>query len=57
MSCLVDVVRPNSGTTNDGNTARTVLSDKNRQIFAEILGVETWLVEDLHTILVALSSR
>lgn len=56
MSLLVDVVRPNSGTTNDGNTARTALSDKNRQTFAEILGVDMWLVEDLHTILVALSS-
>lgn len=54
MGLLVDVVRPNSGTTNDGNTART---DSNRKTFAVILGIEEWLVEDLHTILVALSSE
>lgn len=29
IGVLVDVVRPNSGTTNDGNTAQTVLSDNN----------------------------
>lgn len=56
MGLLVDVVRPNSGTTNDGNTARTALSDPNRKTFARILGIQEWLVEDLHTILVALSS-
>lgn len=56
MSLLVDVVRPNAGTTNDGNTARSALSDEHRKTFAEILGVEMWLVDDLHTILVALSS-
>lgn len=56
LSLLVDVVKPNTGTTNDGNTARTAFSDKNRQTFAEILGIELWLVEDFHTILVLLSS-
>lgn len=35
---------------------RTALSDTNRQTFADILGIEKWLVDDLHTILVALSS-
>lgn len=57
MGLLVDVVRPNSGTTNDGNTARTALSDPHRKTFADILGIEEWLVEDLHTILVALTSE
>ncbi|PZC81527.1 hypothetical protein B5X24_HaOG212451 [Helicoverpa armigera] len=55
MGLIVDVVRPNSGTTNDGNTARTALSDKYRESFSEILGLEPWLAEDLHTILVVLS--
>lgn len=56
IGVLVDVVRPNSGTTNDGNTARTVLSDKHRENFANILGIEKWLLDDLHTVLVVLSS-
>lgn len=55
IGLLVDVVKPNSGTTNDGNTARTLLSDKNRATFAEILGIEQWLLDDLFIILVALS--
>lgn len=55
MALLVDVVRPNSGTTNDGNTAHTALSDSNRLTFANILGIEEWLVNDLHTILVTIS--
>lgn len=37
LGLLVDVVKPNSGTTNDGNTARMALNDKNRQKFAQIL--------------------
>lgn len=45
MGLLVDVVRPTSGTTNDGNTARTAFSDKNRGTFAEILGLEKWLLD------------
>lgn len=53
---LVDVVKPNSGTTNDGNTARIALSDKNRQTFSEILGLEKWLADDLFTILIVLST-
>lgn len=56
MSLVVDVVSPNSGTSNDGNTARTALSDLHRKTFANILGIEEWLVDDLHVILVALSS-
>lgn len=55
LGLLVDVVKPNAGTTNDGNTARKLLSDKNRDVFAEILGIDLWLLEDLHTILVALN--
>lgn len=55
IGLLVDVVRPNAGTTNDGNTARTAFSDKYRSTFAEILGVEQWLVDDFQIVLVALS--
>lgn len=36
MGLLVDVVRPNSGTTNDGNTARTALSESNRKTLSNI---------------------
>lgn len=36
MGLLVDVVRPNSGTTNDGNAARTALSESNRKTFSNI---------------------
>lgn len=50
----VDFVGPN-GTSNDGNTARRALSEANREIFAETLGKEKWLVEGLHTILTVLS--
>lgn len=53
---LVDVVRPNSGTTNDGNAARTLLSDKYRQEFANILNIEKSLLDDFHIILIVLSS-
>lgn len=49
MGLLVDVIKPYAGTTNDGNTARTALSDKYRHIFAEILGMESWLVDDLYS--------
>lgn len=55
MGLLVDVVRPNSGTTNDGNTARTVLSDKYRGTFAQILGIPQWFLDDIYIILVVLS--
>jgi hypothetical protein len=55
LGLLVDVIKPNAGTTNDGNTARKLLCDKNRSIFAEILEVEQWLLDDLHIILVALN--
>lgn len=55
MGLLVDVVRPNAGTTNDGNTARTALSDKYRHVFAEILGLESWLLDDFHNILVTIT--
>lgn len=48
MGLLVDVVRPNSGTTNDGNTARTVLSDKYRRTFAQILGIPQWFLDDIY---------
>ncbi|CAH0404889.1 unnamed protein product [Chilo suppressalis] len=57
MGLLVDVVRPNSGTTNDGNTARMALSDKFRQKFSQILGIEQWLLDDLHTLCIVLSSN
>lgn len=57
LSLLVDVVRPHSGTTNDGNTARRVFeTEESRQIFANILGIEKWLVDDIHVILVAINS-
>lgn len=55
IGLLVDVVRPNSGTTNDGNSARTALSDKYRAIFTEILGLDAWLIDGLYIILVAIS--
>lgn len=55
LGLLVDVVKPNAGTTNDGNTARMALSDENRNLFGEILGLQQWLLDDLHTILVAIS--
>lgn len=55
IGLLVDVVKPNSGTTNDGNSARTALSDKYRAIFGEILGLDAWLIDGLRTILVAIS--
>ncbi|CAG9794799.1 unnamed protein product [Diatraea saccharalis] len=55
IGVLVDVVKPNSGTTNDGNAARTLLSDKYRQTFSEIINIEKWLLDDLHTILIVLS--
>lgn len=56
LGLLIDVVRPGSVTTNGGNTARTALSDKNRSKFADILGLEYWLLDNLHTILVTISS-
>lgn len=52
---MVDVVKPNAGTTNDGNTVRIAVSDKNRMVFSEILGLHQWLLDDLHTILVTTS--
>jgi hypothetical protein len=55
MGLLVDIVLPKSGTSNDGNTARTALSESNRKTFANILGLEEWLLDDLHIILQALS--
>lgn len=56
IGVLVDVVRPNSGTTNDGNTVRTVLSEEYRHVFAQIIGIEKWLLDGLYTILIVLSS-
>lgn len=47
LGLLVDVVRPISGFTNDGNTARSLFSERYRHIFAEILGIEKWLVDGL----------
>lgn len=56
LGLLVDVVRPRSGTTNDGNTARRVFATyESRGIFAEILGLSRWLVDDIHVILVAIN--
>lgn len=55
LGLLVDVVKVNSGTTNDGNTASSLLGDKNRKKFAQILEIEEWLVDDLHNVLVAIS--
>lgn len=57
LNLLVDIVRPHSETTNDGNTARRVFAtEENRRIFSEILGIAKWLVDDLHTILVVINS-
>jgi len=57
LNLRVDFVRPGgAGTSNDGNTARKALSDVHRKKFAEILGLEEWLLNDLHTVLVAISS-
>lgn len=54
---LVDFPKPGgSGTTNDGNTSRRIFSDSNRRTASEILGIEPWLVDGLHNILVALDS-
>ncbi|CAH2092645.1 unnamed protein product [Euphydryas editha] len=55
MGLLVDVVRPNAGTTNDGNTARTALSDKYRHMFADILGLESGLLDDFYIVLVTIN--
>lgn len=55
IGVLVDVVLPNSGTTNDGNTSRTVLADENRKTFADILGLELWLLDGLYIILIVIS--
>lgn len=57
LGLLVDVVRPTSGTTNDGNTARTAFSDRNRATFADILDIEKWLLDDLYIISIVLSSN
>lgn len=40
IGLLVDSVRPNFGTTNDGNTARVALSNKNHQFFSQILDIK-----------------
>lgn len=57
MGLLIDMPKQGgAGTTNDGNTARRVFSDKWRKRFAEIIGIEEWLVNGLHTILVVISS-
>lgn len=55
IGLLVYVVKPNSGTANDGYTARIALRDQNRPLFTEILGLQQWLLDDLHTILVTIS--
>lgn len=55
IDVLVDVVLPNSGTTNDGNTSRIVLADENRITFADILWLELWLIDGLHIILIVIS--
>lgn len=44
-----------SGNTNDGNTARRAFSDIN--LFAEILNIDSKLIGNLKTILIALSSH
>lgn len=52
---LLDVPRAGgAGTSNDGNTARRLFADANRRKAAEILGLEHWLLDGLHTLLVAL---
>lgn len=50
------MVKPNTDTTNDGNTARMALSNKCCTVFAEILGLHQWLLDDLHVILLVLFS-
>jgi hypothetical protein len=45
-----------SGSSNDGNTARRAFSAKYHQKFAEILGLELWLVKGLSTVLSAINS-
>lgn len=57
MGLLVDVVRPTSGTTNDGNTAWTAFSDRYRATFAEILNIDKWLLDDIYVIFTVLSSN
>ncbi|XP_041988246.1 uncharacterized protein LOC121739758 isoform X2 [Aricia agestis] len=56
LQLYVDEVKANGVLTNNWYTARTALSDKCRHKFADILGIEHWLVDGLHFILVAISS-
>lgn len=56
LKVTVDAPKPGgAGSTNDGNTARMLLSDKNRKKFADILGLKEWLLDDLHVLLSVLS--
>lgn len=57
LSLRVDFPKPGgAGTSNDRNTARRAFSIENQVVFAEILGLELWLVQDLHVILCVISS-
>lgn len=57
LSLRVDFPKPGgAGSSNDGNTARRAFSIENQVVFAEILGIELWLVQDLHVILCVISS-
>lgn len=52
----VDFPQPGgAGNTNDGNTARQVFNTKNQEKFADILGIDLWLVQGLHVILCVIS--
>jgi hypothetical protein len=57
LALKVDFPKPGGcGSSNDGNTARRAFSEKYQNKFAEILGLELWLVKGLSTILSAINS-
>jgi hypothetical protein len=58
LALRVDFPKPGgAGNTNDGNTARTVFSLKNRTEVVSILNLEEGLIKDLHIILCVISSH
>lgn len=57
IGILVDVVKPGSGTTNSGNTARRFFDKRNRSIIAKTLDIDAKLISRLSTILEVISSN
>lgn len=57
LGLLADIPKSGgAGTTNDGNSARRAFSLSSQETFAELLGLELWLIRDLHIILCVISS-